>query len=364
MAGYRTADAAYLEQFAHAIFASAGTPDDIATHVARHLVRANLSGHDSHGVLRIPQYVQFIDDGMIRPAAQPKVMLEHGATALVGAQRGFGQYSTSVALELAIRKAEEFGVGLVTVRQGNHIGRVGEYTEEAARRGFVAQVFGGTAGANVRPAAPFGAAGAALGTNPFSVGVPTSGSDPVLIDFATTVLAEGKLRIYRVKQEELPPDVIVDRDGDPSVDVEDFYSRGGMLKPIAAHKGSGLSLATALLGGLAAIGEADPSSNGTAPQPPTEGGRDRTAGIFLLVISPGAFGDADVYRDTVSRTVRAIKAAPTAPGVEEVLVPGEPEFRSREDRQKDGIALPDGTWDELGAVAQRFGLDMPPTRPS
>ena len=266
MAGYWMVAAADLEHLVQAIFASAGTPDAIAHHVARHLVRANLSGHDSHGVLRIPQYVQFIDEGMIRPAAEPQVLREHGATALLSAERGFGQYSTSVALDLAIRKAEAFGVGLVTVRQGNHIGRVGEYTEEAARRGFAAQVFGGTAGARVRPAAPFGAAGTAFGTNPFSVGVPTSGADPVLVDFATTVLAEGKLRIYRVKQEELPPDVIVDNEGTPSVDVEDFYSRGGMLKPIAAHKGSGLSLATALLGGLAAIGEDNPSSNGTAPQ--------------------------------------------------------------------------------------------------
>ncbi len=362
MAGYRIVAAADLEHLAQAIFASASTPDAIAHHVARHLVRANLSGHDSHGVLRIPQYVQFIDEGMIRPAAQPQVLHEHGATALLSAERGFGQYSTSVALDLAIRKAEEFGVGLVTVRQGNHIGRVGEYTEAAARRGFAAQVFGGTAGAKVRPAAPFGAAGTAFGTNPFSVGVPTSGADPVLIDFATTVLAEGKLRIYRVKQEGLPPDVIVDSEGNPSVDVEDFYSRGGMLKPIAAHKGSGLSLATALLGGLAAIGEENPSSNGTAPQPPPEGGRDRTGGIFLLVINPGAFGDADTYRETVSRTVRAIKATPPAPGVEEVLVPGEPEFRAREARQREGIALPEGTWDELGAVARRFDLALPAAR--
>ena len=237
MAGYRVVTAADLEHLAQAIFASAGTPDAIAHHVARHLVRANLSGHDSHGVLRIPQYVQFIDDGMIHPAAEPRISRELGATALLSAERGFGQYSTSVALDLAIGKAGEFGVGLVMVRQGNHIGRVGEYTEAAARRGFAAQVFGGTAGAGVRPAAPFGAAGTAFGTNPFSVGVPTSGTDPVLIDFATTVLAEGKLRIYRVKQEELPPDVIVDGAGNPSVDVEDFYSRGGMLKPIAAHKG-------------------------------------------------------------------------------------------------------------------------------
>ena len=165
-----------------------------------------------------------------------------------------------------------------------------------------------------------------------------------------------------MKQEELPPDVIVDGEGNPSVDVEDFYSRGGMLKPIAAHKGSGLSLATALLGGLAAIGEENPSSNGTAPQPPPEGGRDRTGGIFLLVINPGAFGDADAYRETVSRTVGAIKATPPAPGVEEVLIPGEPEFRARAARGREGIALPDGTWDELGAVARRFGLALPGTR--
>ena len=114
----------------------------------------------------------------------------------------------------------------MTVRQGNHIGRVGEYTEAGRRGGGLRRrSSAGRPAPGVRPAAPFGAAGTAFGTNPFSVGVPTSGGDPVLIDFATTVLAEGKLRIYRVKQEELPPDVIVDGEGNPSVDVEDFYSR-------------------------------------------------------------------------------------------------------------------------------------------
>ena len=358
MAGYRTAAPADLERLAGEVFAAAGTPEDIAQQVAGHLIRANLSGHDSHGILRVSQYVQMIDDDVLHPAARPQVLRERGATALVDARRGFGQHSTAVALDLALAKATELGAGIVTIRQSNHIGRVGHYTEAAARRGWVAQIVAGAAGLGVGGTAPFGGAGRFLGTNPFSVGVPTDGPDPVMIDFATTVLAEGKLRVYRAKHDELPPGVIIDPDGRPSTDVEDYY-RGGMMLPIGDHKGYCLSLAAALLGGLAAIGEDAPSPAGAAVEPPPETASRRTGGVFVLVIDPGAFGDPSEYQAAVTRVTQSVKAVPPTSGVDEVLIPGEPEFRARQERQRSGIAVPDDTWDDLSRTAARFGITMP-----
>ncbi|MDQ3703393.1 MAG: Ldh family oxidoreductase [Chloroflexota bacterium] len=362
MADYRIVEPDVLEVLGHEVFVALGTPVDIAQEVAAHLVRANLAGHDSHGAIRIPQYATMIVQGAIRPAARPSIARQRGVAMLVDAGDGFGQFATAFALERAIERAAEQGAAVVAVRRANHIGRVGDYTEKAARRGYVAEVTVGAAGPGIGGAAPFGGAARFLGTNPWSLGIPTA-DEPVVVDFATTVVAEGKVRVARAKREALPPGCIVDQAGRASTDPEDFYA-GGMLLPFGGHKGYGLALAAALFGGLAAIGESDPSMAGAAAPPTEKGEGDRIAGVFLLVVDPGAFGDREAYPAAVSRVTTSLKRVTPSPGTPEVLLPGEPEARTRRQRLRQGIALPEDTWQAIAEVASGAGVTMPPTRSS
>jgi LDH2 family malate/lactate/ureidoglycolate dehydrogenase len=334
----------FLQRLSRDLFVAAGAPDDIAQHVARALVDANLAGHDSHGVLRIPSYLQYQQAGNLQPDARPVVVQDGPVTALVDGGRGFGQVAATFAMDLAVDKALEHGLGAVGVSRCGHIGRVGEYAENAARRGCIGMALMGAAGPNVGGAAPFGGAARALGTNPFAFGVPAAERPPVVVDFATTTVAEGKIRVARAAHQPLPPGCIVDKAGRPSTDPEDFYS-GGMLLTFGGHKGYGLSLVGAMLGALA---------SGDTPDHP-----GRVGGVFMLAISPAAFRPLDEFRSLADRVLDTIKAVPPAPGVAEVLVPGEPEQRSREQRLRDGIPVADVTWKALQEAAASVGVEIP-----
>lgn len=360
MAGYRVIEPQALQTFAWQIFERLGAPTDAAEEVAGHLVRANLAGHDSHGAIRIPQYALQISQGIINPSARPQVVSRRGATLLVDGGAGFGQFTTAYALDRAIEVATEQGVACASIRGANHIGRLGDYGDTAARRGFVAMLSVGSAGPNVGGATPFGGAQRFLGTNPWSIGIPSSEENPVLVDFATTVVAEGKVRVARAKHEALPPGCIVDKEGRPSTNPEDFYA-GGMLLPFGGHKGYGLALASAMLGGLAAIGDPNPNLAGS-PSPGPDPNRERMAGAFLVVIDPGAFGERDEYAESVGRLSGAVRRVPAAPGVSQVLIPGEPESRTTAQRRQEGIALPDDTWDAIAKVAGDAQVEMPAVR--
>jgi LDH2 family malate/lactate/ureidoglycolate dehydrogenase len=361
MAGYHVVEAGALESFCRQVFEKLGASPPAAAEVAGHLVRANLAGHDSHGAIRIPQYALQIGQGIVQPAAEPSVISRRGATLLVDGGSGFGQFTTAFALARAIEVAREHGIAVAAIRRANHIGRVGDYAETAARQGFVAILTVGAAGPGVGGATPFGGAQRFLGTNPWSIGIPTTDRQPVLVDFATTVVAEGKVRVARAKHEQLPPGCIVDKEGRASADPEDYYA-GGMLLPFGAHKGYGLALASALLGGLAAIGEPSPNLAGSPLAAGASAESARTGGALLIVIDPGAFGDRDAYAATVGKLSGAVRRVPAAGGAGQVLVPGEPEARNTAQRGREGIALPDDTWDAIAAVAQEHGVSMPASR--
>lgn len=336
-----------LGALAQQIFAAAGTPPDLAAHVARHLVKANLSGHDSHGVIRIPAYLRSIEEGRLVADARPEVVKELPGTAVVDAKRGFGQVAASFALDVAIEKATTVGIGAASVRNCNHIGRLGDYGEAAAERGYIAIITYGSSGPNSGHAAPFGGSARHLGTNPLSVGIPGGEGDRVVVDFATTMVAEGKIQVARAKHVPLPPGCIVDKEGQPSTNAEDFYA-GGMILPVGGHKGYGLSLVTALLGaGL------------TAEQPP-QGGRG--GGVFVIAINPQAFTDGAVYGQTVDALTGAVKAVPPAPGFSEVMLPGGPEAKSRAEREAQGVPVPADTWAALTEVAGRLNVPLPESK--
>jgi hydroxycarboxylate dehydrogenase B len=351
-----------LESFVGLIFQALGADEDVSAVVASHLVRANLSGHDSHGVIRLSQYVEQADSGDLVPTARPVIARETTVTALVDARRGFGPFSTGYALDWTIERAAAHGIAAAAVRHSSHIGRLGDYTETAAERGFVSIVTVGMAGPGVGGMVLYGGQERFFGANPWSIGVPTDGGLPMVFDGSTSAVAEGKVRVARAKGVSLPPGCIIDRNGNPSTSPDDFYA-GGALVPlggqVAGHKGYGLALASALVGALAMIDDPEPSLAGASVAGESDDPRGRAAGVFVIAIDPSAFGELDHYRSLVGETLAAAKRVPPAPGFDEVLVPGELETRTRASRGREGITIPDATWQEFDEISRRFRVPLP-----
>lgn len=350
-----------LEVFGAQVFIAMGADQDVASEVARHLVRANLSDHDSHGVIRIPKYVAQADRGELFPAARPTIIRETAVTALVDGHRGFGHFATAFALDWALDRARERGLAASAIRHCTHIGRVGEYTERAGERGYLCVLTVGAAGSGVGGVALYGSRRRFFGANPWSVAVPALGRPPVVFDGSTSMIAQGKIWVARDRGVGLPPGCIVDKQGNPSTDPEDFFAGGALLPlggEVAGHKGFGLSLVSALMGGLSMIDDPEPTLIG-APTLPDADLHGCMAGVFLIVVNPACFGTGERYQAMVSKTIAVAKGVPPAPGVREVLVPGEPETRARNLRQREGVVLPDATWQDLVTVAHRFGVQPP-----
>lgn len=338
-----------LQAFTTAVLQAAGTPADIAAEVSQHLVGANLAGHDSHGVQRLPWYVESVVRGTLDAGARPEIVEQRHACALFDAHRGFGHYAAKVAVNWALDQAPQYGLASAAIRRCGHIGRVGEYAEAAVARGFLAMVTVGSAGPSASWTPPFGGRGHFLGTNPWSLGAP-AGPVPFVYDAATTTVAEGKVQLARARGAELKPDCVVDRDGRPTTAPQDLYDGGSMVPlgaHVAGHKGYGLGLASALFGAL---------SQAANPAEDAEG--SDLGGVWMLVVDPAAFGDAGVYRARAERNLAAVKRVPPAPGFSEVLVPGEPEARSRRGRAA-GIPIPEPTFDALSEVGRRFDIAVP-----
>jgi LDH2 family malate/lactate/ureidoglycolate dehydrogenase len=329
-----------LRDIARRLLAAAGAPDDTAAIVADHLVDANLAGHDSHGVLQLPSYLGQIRERTLDPAARPRVVREHGATATVDAGWGFGHVAARRATELAAERARQHGVAAVAVVRVNHIGRLGEYATLAARLGAAAFVTVG--GAEESIVAPHGGARGALGTNPVSFGFPTGRAAPFLVDFATSTIAGGKLLHAQARGEPVPAGALLDREGRPTTDPAAWLD-GGALTTFGGHKGSALAVMVALFAGVLTGGSAY--------------NQDRPNWNALVVaIDAGAFGDAERIAAEADVALAKIKAVPPLPGFDEVLLPGEPEARARTRRLAEGVPVPDATWADLEREARELGV--------
>lgn len=211
----------YLQDISSRILQSLGAPRAEADRVAELLVEANLVGHDSHGVIRIPQYVSFLKDGLITPGAPLQVEQETPSTAVINGNWGFGQVIATRATEIAVEKARQCAVSVVTVYNANHIGRLGSYTLQAARAGIVCLLTANAHGGGLS-VAPYGGTARRLATNPISIAAP-SGGEPIVLDITTSVVAEGKVRVKRNRGEQTPPGWIIDAEGAPTTDPNKFY---------------------------------------------------------------------------------------------------------------------------------------------
>ena len=324
------------------IFTAAGTPEDLATTLVDHLVNANLTGHDSHGVIRIPSYVQAIQRGNITPSARPAILRETASTALVDGNWAFGQISARFGTEVAIRKAKQAGLALVGVVRCNHIGRVGEYVTIAAAQDVVAMVTVASPGGT--SVAPYGGKAGALGTNPLAIGFPADRYPDLMVDFATSAIAGGKVMVARAKREPVPQGCLLDRDGNPTTDPEEYFN-GGMLLPFGGHKGYALSLVVALF-----------SSVLTGAESYANGGNQ--SGTFILTIDAGVFRPVEDLKQSADRVFERIKAVPPRDGFDEVLIPGEIEAANRERRAREGIPVPEATWNAIKEAAASVGVTI------
>jgi uncharacterized oxidoreductase len=335
-------DAGHLSSLTRRLFVAAGTPDPIAGVVAEILVNANLAGHDSHGVLRIPAYLRAIEDGHLDPAAEPQRLRETATTLRVDGCRGFGHHTARQAMQWAIEKARRSEVCCVTLVRTGHIGRLGEYAEAAARAGCIGLITVGGGSRGGGGILPHGGAQGRLGTNPIAVGVPTGDETPFILDFATSTIADGKIRVARSRGADLPPGCIVDRHGKPSIKTAD-YDDGGFLLPFGGHKGYALSLLVCLLGGLAGNFDRERGSMG---------------GAFMQVIAVDALTELSEYQRGVRAFLDGMKATPTASGFAEVLVPGDFEQRARSERLTHGIEVPDTVLGEIRDWAGKLSVSL------
>ncbi|WP_165498639.1 Ldh family oxidoreductase [Streptomonospora litoralis] len=328
---------AELTELAEAVLRHMGTPNGSALAVAASLVDSNLVGHDSHGVRRLPIYARAANLGQIDPAALPEVGERDGAVVTVRGNRSFGQLAAAAAVQELTAAVTANGIGVAAVRDCNHIGRLGEYVESLAEGGII-----GLALCNVDPTvAPFGGRERRLGTNPLAWALPRgpvsdpAGEGPVVMDWATSAVAEGKLALARARGERAPEGVLMDSAGRVSRDPADFYG-GGALLPFAGHKGYGLSVMIEAVGGLL-------SGGGVSCLPGYDGGN----GTVLVGIDPARFMPADAFRAQVEDFCDELRRTPVAEGHDEVLVPGDVERRARAERAESGIPVPASVWDAL-----------------
>ncbi len=335
-----------LHDTGKSIFQAAGASDEEAQIVMEHLVGANLAGHDSHGVILIPSYINRIKRGHIVPGAPLEIERESSTTAHLNGNWGFGYVVTTWAMEMAIAKAKEHNVSAITIHLQGHVGRLADYPLMAAKAGMIGMITCDS-GRAPKSVVPHGGRVARLGTNPISVAFPSDLEGPIFLDMATSAVAAGKIGVQRNRGEPAPPGWILDKEGNPTTDVNDFYD-GGAILPMGgdqAHKGYVLSFMVETLSGiLTSLGF------GIDPQ-----GRHND-GTFISVFNVSAFRPLDEFKRDMEEFVRYIKDTPPAAGFTEVLYPGELEHRTAQTRRRDGIFVEDATWDQLMALKAEYGL--------
>jgi uncharacterized oxidoreductase len=338
---------AVLTNFVYQIFQAAGATEAGARLVAASLVQSNLVGHDSHGIVRVRQYLDNIAKGELFPAAEPIVAQEMAAITMIDAQYGFGQIAAHFAMGKTIEKVQAHGLAATGLYNCNHVGRLGEWVQMAADQDLIGLAFcsGGRPGGLV---APYGGAGRLLGTNPMAAAVPIAGQPPFVMDFATSVVAEGKIRVAHNKGQSIPEGWILDSQGRPSTTPADLYD-GGMLLPTAGHKGFGLALLIELLGGVL-TGQGGP----WLPRYTTV-----RNGVIFIVLSIQAFRTPEDFLAEAAILRDKVKATSPAQGFDEVMLPGEPEQRAAGRRQAEGISIDDTTWAQLAEAATNLGVAAP-----
>ena len=336
-----------LEEIGKALFIAAGTPKDEAELVMRHIVGANLVGHDLHGVIQIPTYIDRIKVGHIVPGAPWVIVKESANHTVVDGHWAFGYVANDRAMRLTIEKAEKGNVAAATVFRQGHIGRLSSYTQMAAKAGMIGLVTADS-GRSPKAVAPFGGREARLGTNPITIAIPSDLEGPLYLDMATSAAAAGKIAVAVARHEEVPDGWVIGADGKPTNDPRQLRQGGALLPmggPDGGYKGYGLAVMVEILCGLL-------TGLGFGVEP---SGRHND-GCFMACFKVDAFRPLDEFKKEVGEFIRYLKATPPAEGSSGVLYPGEIEHIKEQDRRKNGIDVEDSTWVRLKLLAEEYKL--------
>lgn len=351
--------AADLEAFVAAIFRAVGCPTEEAGRIGRYLTGANLAGHDSHGVARVPRYVQWLGEGKVRAGMDAAVLVETPAIAVVDGQWGFGQTVGPQAVAIGIAKAKASGLAAVALRNAGHLGRIGDFAEMAAEAGLVSIHYVNVVGSIL--VAPHGGVERRLSTAPHSIGVPLPGRPPLVLDFATSLVAEGKVYVASMGGKAIPPDALIRPDGstsddptilygpyDPSTSIRDANLGAGAIRAFGDHKGSGLAFMCEILGGsLTGAGATGP-------------GKRFANGMFSVYIDPKVIDPEGLFPPDAADYLAYYKSAKPIETGGEVLAPGESEARARAKKLVEGVPLADDTWTALVDTAREVGVEDVP----
>lgn len=340
--------AAPLARAIEALVAAGGSEPREAQLVAENLVTANLTGHDSHGIGMIPRYVESLQEGGLQPNRHPAIKFDGGALIALDGRAGYGQVIGLEATDIAIERAKAHGVCVMALANSHHLCRIGQWAEQAVAQGLVSISFVNVISRSI--VAPFGGSDARFGTNPCTVGVPLAGQPPFILDMATSGVAQGKVRVAHNKGEKLPPGLLLDDKGNPTLEA-----RFGVLEPFGAlttfglHKGYGLAVVCELLGGAL--------SGGGTWHTADRSKKRVLNGMLTILIDPRKLGTAAVFEREARAFVEWVKQSPPAPGVDRVRIAGDPERETRARREKDGIAVDAATWQEIRAAGAKVGVD-------
>lgn len=338
-----------LEEVVTGAFSAAGAPQEAARLVARHLVDNEVIGHPSHGVIRLREYWDAIRRGELIPGARPRITRETAASAQIDGGWTFGQVVAEFAVGLAVRKARITGVSAAAVRRVKHIGRLGRYAELAAEAGAAAVIFTSGGGHGVNQA-PFGGLDRKLSSNPLAMSFPSGPAGPYVLDMATSAAAEGKIRMHRAQGLETPPGWMIDRDGNPTTDPNDYYE-GGALLPLGGaegHKGYALAFMIDLFTGVL--------SGGGAPGDPADSLSNNTT---IIVLDPRRFAPLEDLKERAARMTAHIKDTRLRDARRPVKYPGEIEAEARAANRNRPIRLPDAAWAGVLSVLRELSLPKP-----
>ncbi len=348
-----------LEPYVANIFHGAGCSREEADRIALYLVKANLAGHDSHGVIRVPRYLSWMENGAVKAGTEPVIANEGPTHAVVDAGFGFGQTCGPFATDLGIAKAKESGLSVIGIRNSGHLGRIGDWPERAADNDIISLHFVNTSGLGLL-VAPFGSLDRRFSTNPIAAGVPIPGQEHFILDFATSVVAEGKMLVAHQGGKQLPEGALVDQQGNLSQDPALIYgkdtganpndSRGGdgAIRAMGEHKGSALSFLCELLAG---------ALTGSTCAKPDE--TRLSNGMLSFYLRPDLFGAGDAYVQEVKSYLSFFETARPIEPEGKVMMPGEPENISRAERNTRGIPLTDTTWEAICKSGKEHGVSAP-----
>ena len=336
-----------LHKISLEILKSEGSTSEEANIVSEHLIAANMAGHDSHGIIQVPVYVDRMRNGDIVPNAPFEIINETANSVTVDGNWGFGFVMTERTMRIAIDKAKENNVAAATVAHQSHIGRLTDYGLMAAREGMIG-LMTADSGRTTKHVAPFGGREPRLGTNPICMSLPSNLDAPVYFDFATSAVAANKLKVASVRGQSVQEGLILDKDGNESIDPAAYFD-GGTILPVGGsqgHKGYGLGfmveVLTSLLTGL-----------GFGHYPP---GRHND-GVFMAAFNVEAFRPLKEFKQEVTEFAQYVKSSAPASGVKEVFYPGEMEWSKTQESREEGIFVDDATWEELKGLITEHGLE-------